>query len=226
MDDLAFVLRAERGGQLRGGPAEQRRQLHRVVVDQAAGDRRGRAASTRSTGSPAANSPSTAVMPAGSSDLRRPPRPRPRPWSRCSRPRAVVACASQNSRAARVAAVRVEAGADSARRPGACAASAAAVSTTGMPAPVAIRAASTLVTMPPVPTPARPAPIATPARSLRAAHLGDPPGARPARVAGVERVHVGEQHQQVGVDQVRRPARRAGRCRRSGSRRWRRCRSR
>ena len=46
------------------------------------------------------------------------------------------------------------------------AASVAEVSTTGMPARVAIRAASTLVTMPPVPTPARPAlPRVTPARS-------------------------------------------------------------
>lgn len=46
------------------------------------------------------------------------------------------------------------------------AASGAAVSTTGMPNPVAIRAASTFVTMPPVPTPARPAPpMSTPVRS-------------------------------------------------------------
>ena len=73
---------------------------------------------------------------------------------------------------------------------------------TGMPAPVAIRAASTLVTMPPVPTPARPVrPMATPARSSSPRTSSMRRRVRPARVAGVESVHIGQQDQQVGVDQ-------------------------
>ena len=57
-----------------------------------------------STGSPAANVPSTPVMPAGSSDLRRTVTAATAPSSSSSRPRAVVACASQRLREARVAA--------------------------------------------------------------------------------------------------------------------------
>ena len=45
-----------------------------------------------------------------------------------------------------------------------------------MPAPVAIRAASTLVCMPPVPTPAAPAlPIRTGGEVVLAVHVGEQP---------------------------------------------------
>ena len=52
----------------------------------------------------------------------------------------------------------------------------AEVSTTSMPAPVAMRAASTLVVMPPVPTPEAPVePMVTPARSASDVHHRDQP---------------------------------------------------
>ena len=57
-------------------------------------------------------------------------------------------------------------------------------------------------------------------------HPLDRLGAGLARRPRVERVDVAQQHEHVGVRRVRRPARRAGRCRRSGSRGWRPCRSR
>ena len=72
-----------------------------------------------------------------------------------------------------------------------------------MPAPVAIRAASTLVCMPPVPTPAAPVrPIRTPARSSSActSEISVVPGR--LGVAVVQPVDVGEQHQQVRVHEV------------------------
>ena len=79
----------------------------------------------------------------------------------------------------------------------------AEVSTTGMPAPVAIRAASTLVTMPPVPTPAAPGePMVTGSRSAAERTVGHQARARPARRAVVQAVDVGEQDQQVGVHEV------------------------
>ena len=73
-----------------------------------------------------------------------------------------------------------------------------------MPAPVAIRAASTLVCMPPVPSPAGagPADRGRRSRSASAAHVGDQPAPGGARVGVVEPVDVGEQHQQVGVHEV------------------------
>ena len=66
-----------------------------------------------------------------------------------------------------------------------------------------MRAASTLVTMPPVPTPARRSapPDVDRGQIVLGADLGDPGGAGPARVAGVQRVHIGQQHEQVGVDE-------------------------
>ena len=65
-------------------------------------------------------------------------------------------------------------------------------------------AASTLVTMPPVPTPAAPAaPIRTPSRSCGPATSVDPAGAGPAGRPVVQGVDVGEQHERVGVHQVR-----------------------
>ena len=70
-------------------------------------------------------------------------------------PAGSVAWASQSSRVGRrrpVAWKRVPTGSPAS----ASAACSAEVSTTGMPAPVAIRAASTLVCMPPVPSPAAP----------------------------------------------------------------------
>ena len=79
----------------------------------------------------------------------------------------------------------------------------AEVRTTGMPAAAAMRAASTLVTMPPVPTPALPAlPIWTCAMSSgpRTSSMREVPGL--AGVAVVEAVDVGEQDEQVGADEV------------------------
>ena len=76
------------------------------------------------------------------------------------------------------------------------------MSTTGTPRAAAIRAASTLVTMPPVPTPALPAlPMSMPSRSPgpRTSVMCEVPGV--AGFAVVEAVHVGEQHQQVGPDE-------------------------
>ncbi len=77
------------------------------------------------------------------------------------------------------------------------------VTRAGMPEPAAMVAASTLVTMPPVPTPALPVlPMVTPSRSCGPVTCGDPLGAVRGR-AVVEGVDVGEQHERVGADQVR-----------------------
>ncbi len=66
-----------------------------------------------------------------------------------------------------------------------------------------MRAASTLLAMPPVPTPPCPVrPIRAPARSVVAAHVRDQAGAARAGIAVVEPLDVGEQHQQVGVHEV------------------------
>ena len=157
VDDLAFVRRAQRRRRVRVERPSSAGQLARVVVDQPAGDQRAVRCRPGRPGRRPRTCPSTAVMPAGSSDLRRPTTAATAPGSRCSRPRGVVAWASQSSRAAG----RSPAGWKSV--PTSSPASAARgqwrrrSARTGMPAPVAIRAASTLVTMPPVPTPARPA---------------------------------------------------------------------
>ena len=80
----------------------------------------------------------------------------------------------------------------------AAAASAAAVTTVGMPAAVAIRAESTLVDMPPVPTPDWPVlPALTCVQVLGSGHHVDPAGAALSRVSVVEAVHVGEQDQRA-----------------------------
>ena len=71
-----------------------------------------------------------------------------------------------------------------------------------MPEPAAMVAASTLVTIPPVPVPALPVrPMVTPSRSCGPVTCGDPLGAVRGR-AVVEGVDVGEQHEGVGADQV------------------------
>ena len=85
----------------------------------------------------------------------------------------------------------------------AAAACSAEVSTTSMPAPVAIRAASTLVVMPPVPTPDGPG-GSDGDRGEVLLRPHDRDQARPVAAgrAVVEAVDVGEQDQQVGVDEV------------------------
>ena len=143
------------------------------------------------------------MTPAGSSDARRSVRARTAPASSTSRPRPSVACASHSSRVGRRLPVgwnRVPTGSPASAGP----AWSAVVSTTGMPAPVAIRAASTLVTMPPVPTPAAPVrPNRTPSRSASPRTSVIAPRARRTRVAVEQAVDVGQQHQQVGVHEVR-----------------------
>ena len=124
-----------------------------------------------STGSPAAKVPSTPVIPAGSSDLRRVVTAATAPSSSSRRPRAVVACASQRLREAR----RAAAGANTV--PTSCPASASLtsgsrVSSVGMPAAPAIPAASTLVTIPPLPTEDPVPPIVTESRSVVVATNG------------------------------------------------------
>ena len=229
VDDLAFVRRPSAAASSRVERPSSAGQLRRVVVDQPAGDRRARSASTRSTGSPAAKSP----VDRGDAGRQQRLAPghhglRPRPASRCSRPRGGGGVREPEQPGRRAAAGR----GGRACRPRSPASAGAASggggrARTGMPAPVAIRAASTLVTMPPVPTPAPPA---RPMRDAGQVVRRRAPRRSGARRAGAGRrrraVDVGEQHQQVGVDQVRRPARPAGRCRRTGSRRWRPCRSR
>ncbi len=163
--DLALVRRAQRVLELPAGAAQQLGELVGVEVDQSPGDRDAGRRPSRSTGSPATNAPSTATTPAASSEAPRSVTARTAPASRVTVPLASVAWASQSIRVGRrppVAWNRVPTSAP----PSAADAWSAAVSTTGMPAPVAIRAASTLVTMPPVPTPAAPGdPMVTASRS-------------------------------------------------------------
>ena len=164
VDDLPLVRRAELARQLVGGPADQVRQLVGVVVDQPPGHRHtvrvdqvhGVAADERAAhaGDAGGEQRGAAVhdgadgalvehhLALGLGGVREPEQP--------GRP---------------ATAGGVEHRADVV--PGeARAALSAEVSTTGMPAPVAIRAASTFVCMPPVPTPADPVPpIRTSSRS-------------------------------------------------------------
>src|SRR6478672_4418112 len=123
----------------------------------------------RSTGSPATNCPVAPVTPAASSEARRSTTARTAPGSSTSVPLGSVACASHSSRVGRRRPVAWKS--VPTRSPASAApACSAAASTTGIPAPVAIRAASTLVCMPPVPTPAAPAlPIRTRSRSASVA---------------------------------------------------------
>ena len=145
-----------------------------------------------------------------------------------SRPLGSVACASHSSRVGRRLPVASEQGADRLAGQRVAPPASAEVSTTGMPAPVAIRAASTLVCMPPVPTPGGAGladPDAAP-RSASARDLGDQARAGAGRV-GRRR---GRRRRRAAPAGRRapggRPARRAGRCHRTGSRWWRPCRSR
>ena len=91
----------------------------------------------------------------------------------------------------------------------------------------AIFAAASLLAIPPLP---RARPGAAGDGLERGVDLGDLLDQRrlgvETRVGGEQPGGVGEHHEQVGADQVRRRARRGGRCRRSGSRRRRSCRSR
>ena len=74
---------------------------------------------------------------------------------------------------------------------------------TAAPASAAMRAAETLVSAPPVPTPARPTePISTPASASPNGTCGDALGAVEVRRPRVQRVDVGEQHEQVGADEL------------------------
>ena len=78
------------------------------------------------------------------------------------------------------------------------------MTTTGTPACAAMSAASTLVAIPPVPTPLRLAePRVTAARSAGPGHGVDQLRRAGARVAVVDAVDVGEQHQRVGPGDVR-----------------------
>ena len=74
-----------------------------------------------------------------------------------------------------------------------------AVSSAGMPAAVAMAAASILVTIPPVPTRAAGPPDRDAGEVGSPAHQRDPAGAGAAGRAVVERVHVRQQHQRVGL---------------------------
>ena len=154
----------------------------------------------RSTGSPAAKLPVDRGDAGGQQRRRggrRPPRPRPR--RACSaparrgrvrqpqQPRRRRGCRSGRSRCRRP------------RRPARRRRWPAAVSTTGMPAAVAIRAASTLVAMPPVPTPAAPAPADVDVRQVvRRRDLAIRWRRPAARVAVVQPVHVRQQDERVG----------------------------
>ena len=82
------------------------------------------------------------------------------------------------------------------------AASAAEPSSTGTPAAVAIRAASTLLAIPPLPRPAAPVPPPRPRRGRLAPHVGEQPGPGLPGVAVVQAVDVGQEHERVGADQV------------------------
>ena len=74
----------------------------------------------------------------------------------------------------------------------------------GCPTPRPSPAAVILVAMPPVPRLSAPARATrTASRSVGCVDVGQQPRPRPARVAVVETVHVGQQHQRVGADQVR-----------------------
>lgn len=222
--DFSLVCRAELFGEFAGGPAEELGDLLGVEVDQSAGhgtavavpqfDRVPGAELALDRGDSGRQEdflPCTTAVTAPSSRIRAP----------CG----VEAWASQSSRSAE-------------RRPvlwkyvpvprpaRASAARTADVRTTGTPAAAAILAASTLVTMPPVPTPALPAePIWTCSMSA------GPCTSSMRAVPGREGLRRRDRRRPTGARAGRpgrdgRRGRRGGRCRRSGSHRWRRCRSR
>ena len=72
-----------------------------------------------------------------------------------------------------------------------------------MPSLVAMAAASILVTMPPEPTWLPDRETSTPSSAAIDAHLVDELRSRPSRLAGVQPVDVGQQHERVSVHQVR-----------------------
>ena len=97
----------------------------------------------------------------------------------------------------------------------------------GSPAAAAIRAASTLVAIPPVPTPAAAAPAEPDARQVRRRRAPRRSGGTPAGAGRRRRARRRRRAAPAGRRaRGGRPARPAGRCRRTGSPRWRRCRSR
>ena len=115
---------------------------------------------TSSTVSPEINSPSTAVTPAGSSETPRSLIAVTAPASRINFPCGVAACASQSNREDFLL-VDEWKNVPNTSPDNAAPTSASDASSVGIPAPVAIRAASTLVTIPPLPTPADPMPPIT-----------------------------------------------------------------
>ena len=166
-------------------------------------------ASSRSTGSPATKSPSTPVMPAGSSDSRRSTTARDRPGVQVQpAARRSAACASHSSRVRR----RGSRSGGSRCRPSSPASAAPASvgrgdQTTGMPATVASAGRLDLGRHAAAADPGRPRRRAGPGRRRPGRPRRGPretsAAARPARVAVVQPVDVGEQHQQVGPHQVR-----------------------
>ena len=142
-------------------------------------------------------------MPAGSSEALRSVTARTAPASSSSVPCGSVAWASQSSRVGRRRPVgwkSVPTGSP-ASAPAACS---AAVSTTGIPAPVAIRAASTLVLHAAGADACRAGAADVDADQVGlAVHVGDQRrGPARGRVPVVQAVDVAEQHQQVGVHEV------------------------
>ena len=103
------------------------------------------------------NSPSTEVTPAGNSETPRSKIALTAPSSRINLPRGVEACANQRSLEFvfdEFASKKVPSSSPAMTRSD----WASEVRSIGIPALVAMRAASTLVTIPPLPTPAEPAP--------------------------------------------------------------------
>ena len=81
--------------------------------------------------------------------------------------------------------------------------------TTFSPAAVASRAASSLLAIPPLPTPPARSRTRSKIESVEPLHGGNQPAAAERRVAVVQPVDVGKQHQQGGPQQVRHNGRQA-----------------
>ena len=145
-------------------------------------------------------------MPAASSERRRSSTAATAPASMSRRPRTSAACRSQKRRAdirrpdGRNAVPTIGPVADVSS---AAPAASAAASSTGTPDAAAMAAAVILVAMPPRPSPLPVRATVTASRSVGASTSRSRPGARRARVAVVQAVDVGEQHQRVRADDVR-----------------------
>ena len=160
------------------------------------------AGETRSTGSPAEKVPSTAVMPAGQQRGTAFGHGSDGAFVEAQAARPEVACASQSSRVLRRRPVgwkRVPTGSPGNASP----TWAAEVRTTGMPASVAIRGRFDLGLHAAGADAGRAGPADCERLQVgRATDLGDHRRAGLARIAVVQAVDVGQQHQQIGVHQV------------------------